>query len=303
MKYQEYIILRGDWNGHNGVDRTTYEINIGAYSMGNRNEAGQRLLDFVKINNSRIMNTFYKHRESHKYTWYRYDNRLQQYIQKSMIDMFITNNNKLFIDVKTIPSVSLDADHRLILAKVTIKKPKKNRNQGMKKYKLHKLHTQATKEKLVEVLQDKLQDETVEKDRVETLWKSFKDKIREAVDQVLGEKVPYRGKKKVTPWWKKEVMQMVKHRMNTFRKWMRSRSVEDRLEYTIASNEAQRIKRKAKEESWKRSGEELEKDLQGTRKLVHCLAKKYRDNRGEISHAIKNKNGTLLTDNEEIADR
>ena len=84
---------------------------------------------------------------------------------------------------------------------------------------------------------------------------------------------------------------------------MRSRSVEDRFEYTIASNEAQRIKRKAKEESWKSIGEELEKDLHGTRKLVYSLAKKYRDNRGEISHAIKNKNGTLLTDNEEIADR
>ena len=66
MKYQENIILCGDWNGHIGVDRTTYEMNIGAYSIGNRNEAGQRLLDFVKINNFRIMNTFYKHRESHK---------------------------------------------------------------------------------------------------------------------------------------------------------------------------------------------------------------------------------------------
>ena len=155
------------------------------------------------------MNTFCKHRDSHKYTWYRYDHRLQQYTQKSMIDMFITNNNKLFTDVKTIPSVSMDADHRLILVKVKIKKPKRNREQGMKKYKLHKLHTQATKEKLVEVLQDKLQDETVEQDSVETLWKSFKDKITEAADQVLGEKVPFRGKKEVTPWWNEEVKQMV----------------------------------------------------------------------------------------------
>ena len=37
--------------------------------------------------------------------------------------------------------------------------------------------------------------------------------------------------------------------MELFRKWMKSRSAEDRRSYEIARSEAQRVKRGAKEES------------------------------------------------------
>ena len=72
-KYSDNGILCGDFNGHVGCNRVTYEGNIGAHSIGNRNEGGQRLLDFAQVNNLQIMNTFFQHRASHKWTSYRYD--------------------------------------------------------------------------------------------------------------------------------------------------------------------------------------------------------------------------------------
>ena len=136
MKYSDNVILCGDFNGHVGCDRLNYEENIGAHSIGNRNEGGQRLLDIAQVNNLKIMNTFFLHRESHKWTWYRYDQQQRCYTQSSMIDLFITNNRALFCDVKAIPSVSVDADHRIVLAKLRIRKPKEQMGKAAKRYKL-----------------------------------------------------------------------------------------------------------------------------------------------------------------------
>ena len=61
----------GDWNGHVGMDRTGVENVLGAHEIGNRNDEGNRILDFCAVNNLSIMNTYYKHQESHKWTWYR----------------------------------------------------------------------------------------------------------------------------------------------------------------------------------------------------------------------------------------
>ena len=58
MKYSDNVILCGDFNGHVGCDRINYEGNIGTHSIENRNEGGQRLLDFAQVNNLKIMNTF-----------------------------------------------------------------------------------------------------------------------------------------------------------------------------------------------------------------------------------------------------
>ena len=111
-------------NGHVGQDRLGIENIIGAFSIGDRNREGERIIDFCRQNSFSIMNTYFKHQESHKWTWYRWNSALNNYSDRSMIDLFLTNNKNLFNDVKSIPSVSCDSDHRLVLAKLKLKKPK-----------------------------------------------------------------------------------------------------------------------------------------------------------------------------------
>ena len=79
---------------------------MGTFGIGEKNVEGERILEFAKINNLSIMNTYYKHHKSQKWTLYRYSKK----------------NTALFLDVKTLPSVSMDADHRLVIAKVWYKK-------------------------------------------------------------------------------------------------------------------------------------------------------------------------------------
>jgi len=302
-KYQSNIILCGDWNGHIGQEREGFEGNVGTFGIGEKNVEGERILDFAKINNLSIMNTYYKHRKSQKWTWYRYSKQTQSYTQMSMIDLFLTNNKALFLDVKTIPSVSMDADHRLVIAKVRIKKPKSTRKIGIKRYNLAKLSETEHVEKMRKAIEEKYQQNDEDDIDAELLWNKFKEKITEAADEVLGEKKPYQGKKKMTPWWSEEVREAVKLKMRTFRIWMKTRSVVDRLHYVEARNGAERVKRKAKQDCWNQIGIDLEEDLNGTKKLLYSLAKRYRGKKNEGAYAIKDKSGNLLTQLGDIGKR
>jgi len=42
------------------------------------------------------------------------------YTEKSMIDLVLANQKKMITDVKAVPSVSADADHRLLIIKCTL---------------------------------------------------------------------------------------------------------------------------------------------------------------------------------------
>ena len=55
-------------------------------------------------------------------------------------------------------------------------------------------------------------------------------------------------------------------------------------------------------ESWKNIGEDLKKDVEGREKLVYSLTKSYRGRYTELSYAVKDRNGELLTEPERAAE-
>jgi len=76
-----------------GTERGGYQNIIGPHGIGNKNVEGDRIINFAVINRLSIMNTFYQHRDSHKWTWYRWNENRQEYTEKSMIDLITTNKN------------------------------------------------------------------------------------------------------------------------------------------------------------------------------------------------------------------
>ena len=134
VRYGNTTVILGDWNGH--VGRESLEGVLGAFSIGNRNAEGSRITDFCIMNGLSIMNTYYKHRDSHKWTWYRWNEIEQRYTDKSMIDLFVTNNKKLFCDVKSIPSASMNSDHRMVIAKMRMLKPIPKKKKKTRRLKL-----------------------------------------------------------------------------------------------------------------------------------------------------------------------
>ena len=57
---------------------------------------------------------------------------------------------------------------------------------------------------------------------------------------------------------------------------MKTRRHQNRQQYILKRNEAETLKRSAQRNSWVKIGEDLERDLTGTRKLIFSLAKSYK---------------------------
>lgn len=298
------MLVMGDMNGHVGQDREGLEGILGAFGIGDRNREGERIIDFCILNNLSIMNTFYKHKDEHKWSWYRYNNTLQDYSDKTMIDLMLTNNKNIFKDVKAIPSVSLDSDHRMILGKIRIKLPVTKNNKKRKRFMLENLKNPQCIEQLITKVQDRRQREISETvSNVESKWNKFKEVVKTTAEEVIQLKISGNTKKKSTAWWTPEVANAVKEKMRAFRKWMKTRTQEDRQDYIEKRNQAETIKRTAKKETWQRIGEDLERDTEGTRKLLYTMARNYRKGNQEMSYAVKDESGELLMKQEDISER
>ena len=89
----ESTVLMGDFNAHVGTDADTRKGVIRKHGVTGLNENGRYLLRLCCSSGLRIMNSFFQHREVHKYTWYR-----SSMDQKSLIDFCIVWSD-LFSDV------------------------------------------------------------------------------------------------------------------------------------------------------------------------------------------------------------
>jgi len=89
----DYIMSIGDMNARVGNNRVANIVGTNGEATLNSN--GRKLIDSCTLNNLKIMNTFFKHKEIHKFTW-------ETKGHKSIIDYFITNmkTSKVIQDIR-----------------------------------------------------------------------------------------------------------------------------------------------------------------------------------------------------------
>jgi exonuclease III len=78
----DMIMMMGDFNVR--ADNVKIEQNIGAHEEQTCNRNSLTLIDYVLYNQLKIMNTMFKHKDSHKHTWMARN-------QRSIIDYVICN--------------------------------------------------------------------------------------------------------------------------------------------------------------------------------------------------------------------
>ena len=202
-------VLMEDFNAHVGTDTDTWKGVIGKHGVTGLNENGRFLLQLCCSNGLRIMNTFFQHREVHKYTWYR-----PSMDQKSLIDFCIVSSDLLsdVLDVGLKRGAELSTDHHLVVCSLRLLKPwpnkRSNRSSVTYRIKWEALEYKEVRKQFASSISSKFRQLP---DASEREWLLFRPAIISSVAKSC-EQTWLRGagdSEKRTPWWNQEVKRAI----------------------------------------------------------------------------------------------
>ncbi|VDP75021.1 unnamed protein product [Schistosoma mattheei] len=123
---RDLTILMGDLNAKVGIDDTGYEDIMGRHGLGERNENGERFVNFCVFNKLVIGGTIFPHKRVHKATWISPDHITENQIDHICIDK---ESQRTMEHVRTRRGADIASDHHLVVANLKLEL-KKNWTTG-----------------------------------------------------------------------------------------------------------------------------------------------------------------------------
>ena len=174
------------------------------------------------------------------------DNALDQIVDEptrgdNTLDLVFTNNSTLINNAQSMPPLSPQADHNTVFIDMNIK-PKVCRQPPRKVYKFNKADWETIKEEVTNLSDRLLQESHL---NTQELW----DKTESGLQDIIDKNVPSKTVKgfKNPPWFNSELKQAFQKRNAAYRRWVRTSSHQDEMEFHSLKTEAQRMWREAKD--------------------------------------------------------
>ncbi|KAL6579441.1 hypothetical protein OROMI_009657 [Orobanche minor] len=294
----EKLIIGGDLNGHVGVSRDGFESVHGGFGFGDRNEAGNDILDFALAYDLGIMNTWFEKRDSHLVTYRNGGNA-------SQIDFFLVRNvwRKSFTNCKVIPGESAATQHRVVVLDLRGKRHlRKRRPQVDPRIKWWKLQGESRHTFVAKIADNSIWSDCMDMD-IDSMWNLLEHNIKEVAKEVLGESKGNGPSSKDTSWWNEEVKQAIKTKRECYKVLGKCSSNENYERYKKARTEAKKAVRNARSKVNKElyarlDTKEGEKDIY---KLARMRERKTRDI-GKVK-CVKDTDQKVLVQDKEIKER
>lgn len=275
VKSHQEIIVAGDLNARVG-SRKNDEV-VGEYGEDVVNGSGEMLIEFCKQYELKILNSFYSHKDIHKYTWER-----PSLNQKSIIDFFITRQRSGLRchDCRVKRGANCGSDHYLLTSNIvwpyaTRGSQKRNDREESesitKKYKLHLLKQQSIKELYHRRLEEKLMKCEM-KDNVEEEYENLKECLKSTAFEVLGIEQP-RKTKQTPQWLTEEINDMIEVKNRAYDVWLADKTPQNRNNYQTRNRELRREIKKQKNEMWEQQCIRVENLIGGaqTTEVWRCI--------------------------------
>ena len=283
---QEILIPCGDWNGHIGKVSAGYDGVHGGHGFGERNQEGERVLEFAAAHNLVVVNSFFSKRDNHLLTYQSGDNNTQ-------IDYILCRKRDLRLvkDAKVIPGEECGLQHRLLVCVLKISPSEPRTQQFIPKRRIWKLTDPDCKTEFARVADEKLRDAETAIDP-DIIWEHLKSSLLNTTEEVCGwtKKRPMRRQ---TWWWSDAVNSAVKTKRKLWKAWKKGGSKE---EYMKAKRDAKRAVYGAKKEA----EESKFRDLKGGNDNIFRIAKQMRQQNQDVigEKCIKDDNNNMAFDDE-----
>jgi len=316
--YEEFILL-GDFNAHLGCEVLGEGNGFTGKHMVSRafrerkglsdyelNRQGTWLYDFGTERGLRCMNTYFPHKEVHKYTYRTFSDDIKGW---SRLDLFIATPNlaKSFLDVRARTKFEAETDHFLVEGRLSLKsgvpvKPIRRRKVGGG-IKYRALDDCDTRQKYNDFAAEAFAKRPSNADP-EQEWSYLKEAILDAATRACGT-IRAGVERKATSWWTPAVAAAVRHKKFCYKRWLSDSSEENLLSYRQARNLSRQAVKLAREQDWESSLQSLQTDFVGV-PYNRDFWKRIRGLRGGGSTEctkLSDKSGTVLTNRKEICGR
>lgn len=296
------IIIMGDLNGRVGNNNKGIERYLGRYGERTKNSNGERILELCRENDLVVANSKFQHKDIHIYT-----REIPSRQEKSIIDYFLVSRAcmRLIKDVIVKREPEIGSDHYLVRTDIMIEREmqqEKRRRIVKENIRSYRLKEESIRKEYQKTLEIKLARDT-RISNIEEEWKYLKEGILEAAKESCGTiKICNKDVKK-TAWWTAEIKQKVSEKKNTWKKYIQTKNESNYELYKNKRKEVKQMIKNAKQEEWVKFGNKLREDFTGNQKLFYSTLKQLRQKKSFILKNIKDKQGNLLTNEEEIMER
>uniref|UniRef100_A0A8D8WPG5 Craniofacial development protein 2 n=1 Tax=Cacopsylla melanoneura TaxID=428564 RepID=A0A8D8WPG5_9HEMI len=209
-KKHDITMILGDFNAK--VGDTVVEGVTGAFGLGERNERGDRLIEFCQNEEMVITNTTFKLCKRRLYTWAAPGDGINGNIIRNQIDFILMRRRfrNSVKSVKTYPGADVSSDHNPVVAVIKLKLKKVARKTQKNHLDLSKLKDKNITNQLKSKIDNKIKNvknENLMSNDVNTKWKNIQSSILTESKQELK---PERIKK--TVWITEDILDLMEER-------------------------------------------------------------------------------------------
>ena len=142
--HKEKLVLAGDLNGHVGESQIGFERWHGGFSVGERNEEGEKLLHLVQYCDLEKVNTFYSKRREHLLTY-------KNGGKSTVIDYTMVRRENLreLKNCKVIPGESVATQHRMQVIEMNALRKRMSPREITKRTRWWKLNQEEPKDAFI----------------------------------------------------------------------------------------------------------------------------------------------------------
>lgn len=291
---RDTTIIMGDFNSK--IGKGEVEDIVGQYGLGQRNERGDRLVEFCQENGLVVTNTFFKLPDRRLYTWRSPADNNNKIIRNQIDYVLVRKRFRNAIkSAKTYPGADAATDHNPVVVKFDLRFKKITQRDNKNQIQRSSLKDPVVKSQLSKKINEEISRSIIDPEEDSNQkWETFKKAIMNPTKEILQKK---KNTNKVKSWMTDEILQLMEER--------RLYKNIDIKKYKDIYNIIRKEIRKAKEEWYTNKCEEIEvllkrhddfnlhrkvKELAGIRKTNH-------------SSIILDKEGKIILDNNRKIER